>query len=269
MARAMSKGGWRKPNHPGTPSPNQGRQRSKRAIGLPHLCRMTNTITSHETTQPRSDPGPLHGLWGCGQWRFPAFCEGTPTWEPGEGGAGGVHPQCLRGGHGTSSLPGETNQVPMIGRWLVTPHPLPRPLKVKAWATSTCESSQAGCLECERCSRQAGGTWGSASGSQEAREGRKSLSEHFSSTCLSCTCQRFVETPRVSRRPQECRLLLPPRILEAALGGQGSCLRSWNWKAGPRSGQPGSARRRVTSGHRSPLSTEPTFGVGQAIDSQS
>ena len=150
-----------------------------------------------------------------------------------------------------------------------TAPPTPRALKVKAWATSTGESSQAGCLECEHCSRQAGGTWGSASGSQEAREGRKSLSEHFSSTCLSCTCQRFVETPRVSRRPQECRLLLPPRILEAALGGQGSCLRSWNWKAGPRSGQPGSARRRVTSGHRSPLSTEPTFGVGQAIDSQS
>lgn len=87
--QSNEQGGWKKPNHPGTsPSPDQGRRRSTRAVGLPHLCRMTNTITSHETTQPRSDPSPLHGLWGCGQRRFPAFCEGTPTWEPGEGGAG-------------------------------------------------------------------------------------------------------------------------------------------------------------------------------------
>ena len=131
-ARAKSKGGRKKPDHPGTPAPDQGRQRSERALRLPHLCRTTITVTSHETTQPRTDPGRLHRLWRCGQPLFPAFCAGTPTWEPGEGGGRG---------HCTSSLPGKTNQ----GCWLGTP---PHP-EVKVRAVSACENSQAGCLERE------------------------------------------------------------------------------------------------------------------------
>ena len=46
-ARAMSKGCGRNPTIQGPSSPDQGRRRSKQAIRLPHLCRTTNTITSH------------------------------------------------------------------------------------------------------------------------------------------------------------------------------------------------------------------------------
>ena len=200
-------------------------------------------ITSHGATQPRPDPGLLHGLWGCGQRPSPAMeplshgltlasSTGLGVWaaafpsflcrDPNMGAWG----RRRRGESTLSASAGATAHPPFqarptksaIGHWLVTP-PNSRPLKVKARAVSTCENSQTGCLEHERvATRQA------EHGGQQA-DPRKPVKEEKASvsTFQAPAFPAHVSAswrPQVSRRPQERRLSLPPRILEAALGAK-------------------------------------------------
>ena len=131
-ARAKSKGGRKKPDHPGTPAPDRADREAsvrsdyptsaERQSLLPVMKPLSHGLTLAASTgfggvgsrsSQLSVPGPQHGSLGKGGGR----------------------------GHCTSSLPGKTNQ----GCWLGTP---PHP-EVKVRAVSTCENSQAGCLERE------------------------------------------------------------------------------------------------------------------------
>ena len=90
--QSNEQGGRKKPDHPGTPAPDQGRQRSKRALRLPHLCRTTNTLPvmkplSHGLTLASST-----GFGGVGSGFSQLSVQGPQHGSLGKVGAGATAP---------------------------------------------------------------------------------------------------------------------------------------------------------------------------------